>query len=303
MTTRRRVILGGLATACFGSTMARALAGETTGDPVASPMDAPQIPASVRLVLQSDPDFSQLLQAHFPSLATNRRFLRMSRTAVLILNNDSRPIYALKVGWLNYKASDPTDRYNRTFVNRPTLQLKTRQVTAQVPVLNPEDIAVVTPYFSWSTQFLAINGQKNSLSKRRVSRYRHRFPRGRGFVARAQIADSVTAKIKAVVFPDEVAGRKGVKLGDLLRVLRAGESDQAQSIYQGIETSGGKGLADLEVFRSNLFNGIGSTKWRHYEQSRKRWARRMSHLLNVNVEEAWSVLAEVRSISRVGMHS
>lgn len=301
MTNRRTFLIGGLgATFCaYESTQASGNLISAAAHGLASSSNA-KVPLSVHVVPHSNKLFRAILDYYFPKLARHRRFRKLSRCAVLIMNNDPRDIYGYSVEWQNFKAGEVPDLYQRRFVNRPTLQLRARQITAQVPVLKAGSVALVTPYFTWTAESFAARPSRVRFGKRRLRRYQGHFPRAHGFTKRAKTADSVTVSVEALAFKDSVVGVRRQSFASFIRNSRNGERDQARAIYRGIQKSGDS----TEAFRKSLFAGtldsntIGALKSPSYAKSRRRFAERMRHLLNTDAAQAQKILIQVASLRR-----
>jgi len=304
MTTRRDVIIGGLAAAVSVSaaTGAPSVAANPSGTNVNSANRSGDL-ASVRLVRQSDSSFLQLMSQYFPGLAANRHFLKISRSAALIFNDDSQALYGYRLLWSSTKAGGASHSYRRRFVNRPTKRLQARQVSAQVPLLGSGDAALVTPFFTWTSQHYRSKSSRNTFSKKRLRRYRTHFPRADGFSHKAKKADSVSMSLEAVAFSTVVVGQKSTSFATRIRNFRNAEHDQALAIYKGIAASSDP--TGTAAFKQNLFRGtlsssaVKSTKSPSYAKSRRRFAKRMERLLNADPFKAHTVLLQVKSTPRL----
>jgi hypothetical protein len=297
MTTRRDLIVGGFVTALYASTVAAAdaLTPEAAGASVTS-ANAIQGTSTVMLISHSHRSFRPLLDQYFPKLSAKRHFAKISRNAALIVNNDSRPIYGYRVKWTSVKGGNTSGQYRRRFVNRPTKRLVTRQMTAQVPLLAPGDVALTTPFFTWSSGYFKAQASRGRFSAKRLRRYQRTFPLADGFMTRARRADSTTPSVDAVAFSNAVIGPKHQSFAKLMRITRAAEHDQALAILGNIQTNGVKPDAAFQDIPSPGAAGSNTLKAApSYNRARKRFALRMWRLLRLDPARAQSVLLQVKA--------
>jgi hypothetical protein len=295
MTTRREVIVGGLATAaCAVMSPVQAQSG-TNG------VDLSQVPGSVLLVPQSDNSFLQLLDQHFPKLSSNRHFLKIQKSAALVVNNDSRAVSGYQLRWRNAKAGEVPDSYKRRFLNRPSVELKARQMTGQVPLLTSGDVALVTPLFSWTKEAYQAKSSMRRFGKRRFLRYQARSPRGYGYAVRAQTADSGSVALAAVAFSDNVVGKKRRSFARVIRNMRNAEHDQALAVFNGVvscQTGYPLALTQGAPLGTSSSTARRAGSVRRYEKASKRFAARLRYAYNSAPDHAQSVILFVKSASR-----
>ena len=304
MKTRREAIKAGMAATVFVTAALQAPRSKSAGISTAQTAGG-----SVSVIAPADVTFARLLDQHFPLLGLNPNFAQIGRTAVLVANSSSQAVYGYRVKWTNVKAGEPPDHYKRRFVSRPTVQLLARQKTAQVQLLGTGEIALVTPFFSWTSDYFQAESSRANFTAGRLRSYQGRYGHAYGFSKRALNADSVSVSLEAVAFSDVVVGPRSVSFAGYINSLRNGEHDQALAISQALQAQSSPdsiqpGSPEFHriLFADTLSSlGIASTKtWtaRSYAKSRKRFAERMRHLSNVDSSQAQSVLMQVKSAPR-----
>jgi hypothetical protein len=194
------------------------------------------------------------------------------------------------------------DEYRRFYFYKPTIQLKSRQMSAQRPLVHSNEAVLLTPMFSWSSDVFHSNRWMQKFTAKRLRKYAHAYPRGYGFSVRNGAADQIYVSVEAVAFQNIVVGVRKKKFARVLRNRRNAEHDQAVAIYRSAQSSSDPGSADALI--RNVFVGTRSqtevkdSRVKAYFSARHRFAERMSHLANVSPPRARFVLNLVRSASR-----
>jgi hypothetical protein len=304
MKTRREAIKAAMAATAFVTTAWQAPPSRAAVSGAAQPGAG-----SVSVIAPDDATFAQLLDQNFPLLSQNPNFAQIGHTAVLVTNSGSRAVYGYRVKWTSVKAGEPPDQYKRRFVSRPTIQLLARQNTAQVQLLGAGETALVTRFFSWTSQYFQAQASRANFTAGRLRSYQGRNGLAYGFSKRAKNADSVSVALEAVAFPDVVVGPRKDSFARYINSLRNAEHDQALAISQAFQAQSSSASIQPEspefhriLFAQTLSSlGIASTPtWtaRSYAKSKKRFAERMRHLFNVDSSKAQSVLTQVQSVPR-----
>jgi hypothetical protein len=152
--TRRQAIIGGAAT--LAVTRVGASTSSLTGLSVAS---SDPITRVITLFQASDPHLADLLDIHFPLYRMNPGLASMLPLTVIIRNGGKYPVKAYSFRWTVTEADEEKTVFSRLFVSRPSAEHPRIIGTGRNAVLQPGQVAVVTPLFLWSaSRYIARRG-------------------------------------------------------------------------------------------------------------------------------------------------
>jgi hypothetical protein len=188
----------------------------------------------ISMTAPSDPDFSALLDTHFPGLAQDTNFQKIRPYAVLIKNVSGKDINAFSTYW---SVESPTGGYELTlrhFFHPSQKRLRTihfgtqgnqTRFTGQIPAIKAGATRLLTPYFNWSTNYYRRN-PKLDWAKVLASGAHASFT-----LDELSTATAVHVSPDAVIFDQsQVAGPDRASLAKTYTVMRNAEHDTAAAV-------------------------------------------------------------------------
>jgi hypothetical protein len=259
-----------------------------------------------RVVRKGSVHFDDTVDAFFPGIRSNILFdKQLSKFALIIINNSKVPVYGYTVCWRALIDKKVTDRYRRRLFKRPTTQLRKRAVTTTAPLLFAGDALLITPLFVMTSRNYVLKMANQEigttlLHANRLKNNAKKLPRGAGFIERnAEYATDVV--LEAVIFPDEVLGKKRQFTANFVRNRINGEHDEASNLYYSSLNADRSLNMDLlnENIRRSLKIGRESPESSPYIRSRIRFASNARYLLNSgSPAEVANTLVRVASIPK-----
>jgi len=232
----------------------------------------------LQLVRSSDPEFSGLLETHFPGLGERKRFQRIQSTAIIVTNTGKRSVHGCTFRWTAITAKGHTQSYSRTFARHPTDNLKNRRQTARARFILPGEVVLVTPLFLWRAKNYTTTKRHYRLGRTSFRKYASRYEHGRGIIRHFKNAKAVNIKNESVVFHKKITGAKSHKTSKVLRNQQNGEHDEALYLRKVMKSHGIHSkefsAAALASYDSNLYQA-SQKKHKIYHLARARFAERV----------------------------
>jgi TAT (twin-arginine translocation) pathway signal sequence len=208
--------------------------------PGASPREVVSGYISIRT--SADPEFSPLLDTHFPGLADDVNFQKIRSHAVIITNVSGEDINAFSTFWKVDSATGgyevalrhlfhPSEKRLRT-VHFGTRGNQTR-FTGQIPAIKAGATRLLTPYFNWSSSYYQKNPHLNWMARIEATGAHGLFT-----VHELSMATAVHVSVDAVIVKhNQVIGPDRARLAKTYMVMRNAEHDTAIGVLRAINVS------------------------------------------------------------------
>jgi hypothetical protein len=318
--TRRQVIMGGIVTALAAAKDLAAPFGKALLSDSRVPSEseegsrleisnkskieqAPQAsPVQLRLIHSTDKNFDATLDNIFPGLRQHKRFIKIRPFSAVLINTATKPIYGYTLRWRAISKVGVKDSYHRHFFRSPSVQLGTRQVTGQKPLLAPGAMALVTPFFFWPAATDKGAPSQKKLSRRKWNDYKSAGVRAHGFVMRHVRTVNLNTSMHARVYSSKARGSRAGVAAKLYRHRRNAEHDQAYSFL--VHCIGTDGFLDPKLLQAKItsateyFHGAArGSEQRQYFLARVRFAQRVKFCVGAyGIERTWQILQDVNAM-------
>jgi hypothetical protein len=231
-----------------------------------------KIPTSghaVSAVAGSEPAFRGAVEHLFPSLTSDSTFQQIAPLALLVTHKQGPPVQGFSVLWTitTPTGTHETPLYFYVSLGSPaTGHTLSALGSARRNILRVGESRLVTPFFSWTPDYYAVNSVPDWNAALRST-----HP-GTDLISHLRLATEVKVSLDAAVFADwKLIGPNKYKLATKMRARRNAEHDAGLSLYKLMK----HGASDSEIVRTLQVDGraaksnVTDLKTRWYDESRR----------------------------------